>query len=171
MKHLVLSIVILLITCIAKTQPGIPQIDWEFFSTEKADMEVPNGSEQQTSCAVFDIDKDGIKDFIITERIKAPSVVWYKKNGNNWNRFILDADPLKIEAGHAFYDINNDGDIDPVFGGEYNSNEVWWWENPYPDFSPYKPWVRHTIKKSGLGKHHDQMIGDFDGDGLGELVF
>mgnify|MGYP001430102558 CR=1 FL=1 len=84
-------------------------------------MQVPNGSDQQTSCAVFDIDKDG--------------------------------------------------DLDSVFGGEYNSNQIWWWENPYPDYDPVIPWVRHTIKKSGLGKHHDQIIADFDGDGLSELVF
>jgi hypothetical protein len=152
-------------------QPDYPEVFWKHYSSEKGDMEVPNGSEQQTSAVVFDIDNDGINEFIITERVKAPSVVWYKKNGERWDRYIIDNEPLKIEAGATFYDIDNDGDLDPVFGGEYNSNEVWWWENPYPNYDPNVPWKRHTIKKSGLGKHHDQLIADFDGDGLGELVF
>jgi hypothetical protein len=171
MKILIPTIMFICLSSRVNSQPEIPQIQWEFKSTEKGDMEVPNGSDQQTSCAVFDIDKDGINDFIITERVKAPSVVWYKKNGEKWDRYILDSDQLKIEAGNAFYDIDNDGDLDPVFGGEYNSNQIWWWENPYPYYDPVIPWVRHTIKKSGLGKHHDQIIADFDGDGLSELVF
>jgi sugar phosphate isomerase/epimerase len=152
-------------------QPDYPEVFWKHYSSEKGDLEVPNGSEQQTSSIVFDIDKDGVNDFIITERVKAPSVVWYKKNGDKWDRYIIDNEALKIEAGATFYDIDNDGDPDPVFGGEYNSNEVWWWENPYPNYDQNVPWKRYTIKKSGLGKHHDQLIADFDGDGLGELVF
>ena len=58
-----------------------------------------------------------------------------------------------------------------MFAGESQSNEVWWWENPYPDFDPDKPWNRYTIKKSGEAKHHDQLFGDFDGDGQQELAF
>ena len=152
-------------------QPEIPKINWQHISTENNNIEVPNGSEQQTSCVVFDIDKDGINDFIITEREKAPSVVWYKKVGEKWDRYVLEDEALHIEAGTAFYDIDDDGDLDPVFGGDSRSNEVWWWENPYPNFNPKTPWKRHTIKKSGANKHHDQIIADFDGDGLGELVF
>lgn len=171
MKRLSLFVTSLFTALFLTAQPPVPDVKWEHYSTEKGDMEMPNGSEQQTSAAVFDIDRDGINDFIITERVKAPSVVWYKKNGNKWDRYIVDKQALKIEAGATFYDIDNDGDLDPVFGGESNSNEVWWWENPYPSYDPSISWKRHTIKKSGLGKHHDQMIADFDGDGLGELVF
>lgn len=153
------------------SQPPVPGIDWEYYSTKKGDLKVPNGSEQQTSCVVFDIDKDGINDFIVTERVKAPAVVWYKKNGKKWDRYVLDAEPLRIEAGAAVYDIDDDGDLDPVFGGESRSNEVWWWENPYPDYNPNIAWKRHTIKSSGKTKHHDQLFGDFDGDGETELAF
>lgn len=171
MKQFQLFILAFLFTIHGTTQTPNPKIDWKYYSTGKGDMQIPNGSDQQTSCVVFDIDKDGINDFIITERVKAPSVVWYKKNGEKWDRYILDAEPLKIEAGAAFYDIDNDGDLDPVFGGEAGSNEVWWWENPYPFYQRETSWKRHTIKKSGATKHHDQMFGDFDGDGLTELVF
>jgi hypothetical protein len=171
MKNVILIILAAFAVFAANGQPDIPKIDWKFYSTEKGDMDVPNGSEQQTSCAVFDIDNDGINDFIITERVKAPSVVWYKKNGEKWDRHILDNEHLRIEAGAAFYDIDDDGDLDPVFGGDSGSNSVWWWENPYPDYDKNTPWKRHTIKTSGATKHHDQIIADFDGDGFGELVF
>jgi len=45
--------------------------------------------------------------------------------------------------------------------------EVWWWENPYPDFDPEKSWNRYLVKNSDEGgkAHHDQIFGDFDGDG------
>jgi hypothetical protein len=48
---------------------------------------------------------------------------------------------------------------------------VWWWENPYPDFTKNTPWQRHLIKEFGGNKHHDQLFGDFDGDNIPELVF
>jgi len=146
-------------------------VSWTRYSSDKGDIPVPNEGNQQTSCAVLDIDKDGINDFVITERTAAPSVVWYKKTGDKWSRYILDDGPLRIEAGAAVHDIDGDGDEDIVFGGESQSNEVWWWENPYPNFNPMKPWNRYTIKKSGANKHHDQIFGDFDGDGEAELVF
>lgn len=171
MKKLKLTSIFLISVLGVFSQTEVPQLKWEHFSTKQGDVNGPNGSEQQTSCLVMDIDKDGINDFIVTERVQAPAVSWFKKNGNKWDRYILDADQLKIEAGSTFYDIDNDGDLDPVFGGEYSCNEVWWWENPYPNYDPNTPWKRHTIKKSGVGKHHDQLIADFDGDGLGELVF
>jgi len=171
MNRISTMIFILAAVFTSTAQDKIPQTEWKHYSATKGDLKTPNGSDQQTSCLVFDIDKDGINDFIITERMETPSVVWYKKNGEKWDRYIIDADVLAIEAGGTFYDIDNDGDLDPVFGGDYRSNEIWWWENPYPNFDPDIPWKRHTIKKSGKNKHHDQLFGDFDGDGLAELVF
>lgn len=146
-------------------------IKWTHYSTVDGNMPVPNQGKQQTASCVLDIDKDGINDFVITERTQAPAAVWYKFNHYKWERYILEAGPLRIEAGSAHYDIDGDGDEDIVFGGESQSNKVWWWENPYPHYDPRKPWIRHTIKSSGETKHHDQMFGDFDGDGKSELVF
>jgi hypothetical protein len=147
------------------------QVNWKRYSSENGDIPEPNSGNQQTATALLDIDKDGIMDFVITERTTAPSVVWYKKNGSRWDRYIIDADPLRIEAGSAVHDIDGDGDQDIVFAGDSRNNEVWWWENPYPDLNPEQPWKRYNIKKSGPNKHHDQMFGDFDGDGEQELVF
>lgn len=171
MKNLSLLILVTFISLSGFAQPEIPSIEWQHIDSKKSGIKSPNSGIEQTSDVVFDIDKDGINDLIITERTSAPSVVWYKKNGDSWDKFVIDDEKRRIEAGATFYDIDNDGDLDPVFAGEGRSNEVWWWENPYPNFNKNTPWKRYTIKKSGENKQHDQLIADFDGDGLGELVF
>jgi hypothetical protein len=144
---------------------------WKHLSSADGDIEVPNKGDQQTAAAVFDMDGDGINEFFITERTQAPSVVAYKYNGSGWDRYIVDDTPQRIEAGSTSCDIDGDGDLDVVFGGESRSNQVWWWENPYPRLKPDTPWKRHLIKDSGANKHHDQLFGDYDGDGQMELVF
>src|SRR5207245_725377 len=48
---------------------------------------------------------------------------------------------------------------------------VTWWETPAPHFAPGTHWRRHLIKEGGAHQHHDQLFGDFDGDGRAELVF
>jgi len=165
----------LFILCIASGFSALaqspPDIQWKRYSSDNGYMEVPNSGNQQTSCLVADLDKDGINDFVITERTEAPAVTWYTKSEKGWDRHIIETGKLRIEAGSAFEDIDRDGDLDIVFGGESQSNEVWWWENPYPNYDDTKGWKRYTIKNSGATKHHDQLFGDFDGDGQNELAF
>lgn len=147
------------------------EFKWKHLSSARGDLEVPNRGDQQTAAAVFDMDGDGIPEFFITERTRAPSVVAYKYNGSAWDRYIIDDTPQRIEAGSAVHDIDGDGDPDVVFGGDGGSNQVWWWENPHPKHRADKAWKRRIIKDSGANKHHDQLFGDFDGDGDKELVF
>jgi len=150
---------------------GTISAGWRYYSTERGNIPQPNEGSQQTASLVLDIDKDGINDFIITERTKAPSVVWYKYKGDgNWARFVIDDTHLRIEAGGDYFDIDGDSDVDIVFGGDAGSNQIWWWENPEPNFKKDIPWKRYIIKNSGKNKHHDQVFGDFDGDGKTELV-
>ena len=147
------------------------EINWTQLSSKNGDLPSPNGGNEQTSSLVADLDKDGIKDFVITDRSVAPSVVWYRYIEGEWKKYIIDSTRCTIEAGNAVLDIDRDGDPDIIFGGDYRSNEVWWWENPFPDYDTSKVWIRHKVKSSGAKKHHDLITGDFDNDGAQELVF
>jgi hypothetical protein len=146
-------------------------IRWRHLSTKNGDLPPTNGGQQQTSCLAADLDKDGVNDFVITDRSVSESVIWYRYNKGKWDRYVIDDSLRRIEAGSAVLDIDKDGDLDIIFPGESRSNEIWWWENPYPRYDPEKNWARYNIKKSGENKHHDLMTGDFDNDGDPELVF
>jgi len=161
-----LSFFLLIIAACASAANG--DVTWERKSSTTGDMLVPNAGKQQTCCVVLDIDKDGIADFVVGERTQAPSVVWYKYNGKAWDRFVIDDTRKNPEAGGDSCDIDRDGDLDIILGQDASGNAIWWWENPYPDFS--KPWTCRYIKNSGDRKHHDQTVADFDGDGQVELV-
>lgn len=146
-------------------------IAWAHLASADGDLPTPMPGDQQTASLILDIDGDGVNDFVVTERTKTPSVVWFRRLAKGWQRYTIDNTHLRIEAGGAFHDIDGDGDQDIVFGGDYGSNQVWWWENPAPNFDPEAPWQRRLIKDSGATKHHDEKFGDFDGDGKAELVF
>ncbi len=136
-----------------------------------AGLDLPNKGTQQTSATVFDIDGDKVNDFVITERTAAPGVTGYLRKSGGWRRIVIDDAKTLVEAGGTFEDVDSDGDLDFVAGGEGRSNEVWWWENPGPAAGYDKPWPRRTIKASGHNKHHDLMFLDVDGDKVRELVF
>jgi len=86
LRMLIVSVLIAascLTTCSFALQ-NINTANWKHLSTVKGDLPTPNAGTQQTSSIVCDIDKDGINDFAIAERTKAPSVVWYRRSSNGW---------------------------------------------------------------------------------------
>ncbi|MCP5094349.1 MAG: VCBS repeat-containing protein, partial [Chloroflexi bacterium] len=153
------------------TNPNII-ISWQHLSSDTADIQPPTGVIQQTATLIFDIDKDNDNDFVIAGRAgSGPSIVWYRRNQTGWTKYVIEHNVLDIEAGGAFYDIDGDGDKDIVMGGDNQSNKIWWWQNPAPNFDVNTAWQRFEIKNSGNPIHHDQIFADFDGDGQDEFVY
>jgi hypothetical protein len=148
------------------------QPTWTPLSSADGDLPSPGGSLQQPASLLFDVDRDGLNDFIIvTRRTPGPALLWYRRTATGWQRHVIEPGSLRIEAGGAFHDIDGDGDDDIVMGSENMSSQIWWWENPLPDGDPTQSWTRRLVKNDGGFKHHDMAFGDVDGDGRDEFVF
>ncbi len=139
-------------------------------SSSAGDLPVPFPGTQQTACVVGQILPGGPQEFVLAERTRGPSLVWYRYRDGRFERFVLEPDPLRLEAGGVLFDVDGDGDEDLVLGEDASGDRIYWWENPGPP-RVYRPWRRRLVKAGGGRKHHDQAVGDFDGDGRLELAF
>jgi sugar phosphate isomerase/epimerase len=148
------------------------QIQWQRKSSAAGGLPVPGTSREQTGDVMARLDPDSpATDFVISSRVTGPALVWYRRKQDGWDRYVIEKDSLTIEAGGAAADIDGDGDVDLVFGDDWQGGNLYWWENPYPNFDPAVPWKRHLIKQGGAHQHHDQIFGDFEGLGKPQLVF
>jgi sugar phosphate isomerase/epimerase len=148
------------------------QVQWQRKSSAKGELPVPGTSRQQTGDLAARLDPDSpATDFVISARLPGPALVWYRRKADGWDRYLIENDSLTIESGGAAQDIDGDGDLDIVFGEDRWGGNLYWWENPYPNFDPDVPWKRHLIKEGGPHGHHDQIFGDFEGLGRAQLVF
>lgn len=147
-----------------------PAVKWQRLSSRTGELPVPGESHEQTGALVAKIDPRGGTDFVLSFRKVAPALVWYRRQGDAWSRYVIEREFLTVEAGGAAFDIDGDGDNDVVFGGDYQSDSLWWWENPAPHFDPNVSWKRHLIQK-GAKQHHDQIFADVKGTGRPQLIF
>jgi hypothetical protein len=169
---IILSTIILLIKIESFSQINPPsKYRWTRLCTEYGDIEIPNKGTIQNDCLIADFNKDSTDEFVIFEKTEAPSVVMYvHEEGRKWLKYSIEKRKTPTGEASAFCDIDGDGDLDIANGSE-DANQIFWWENPYPDYNPEKGWKRHYIKKSGEKLHRDMVFGDFNGDGQIELAF
>ncbi len=168
-RILVIGLSGLLWTCAHAADVPLPT--WKHLSSSRGELPPPNGGQQQTACVVFDIDQDGAADIVIAERTQAPSIVWLRHTATGWRKYVIDDTAQRPEAGGCACDVDGDGDLDLIIGGDASSDELWWYENPAPRFDPRTPWKRRIIKRGGGRAHHDQVVGDFRGTGKSQLAF
>jgi hypothetical protein len=141
---------------------------WNHLSSLTGDLPVPAVG-RQVATVILDIDKNSLNDIVIPSYER---MVWMQNSAAGWIRYAMEngSAGVRMEAGGDYYDIDKDGDLDVLMAAQSKTGEVWWWENPYPDYFPGKPWQRHLVISVG-GTHHDQIFGDFDSDGKIELAF
>lgn len=100
-----------------------PNLVWQHLSNATGDVPLPWNCTEQTSALIVDLDKDGVNDFVSSCCEVPPILVWYRRATNGWQRYLLEKEFKTIEAGGAFFDIDDDGDPDLVYGQDWQGPE------------------------------------------------
>lgn len=91
--------------------------DWVHLSSRSGDLLPPNeNGAQQVNSLIFDVDQDGMNDFVVGERTGSPGVVWFRRLEDGWERFVIDSRQTDVTSSAAFYDLDRDGDLDVLMG-------------------------------------------------------
>jgi hypothetical protein len=116
--------------------------------------------ETYESAGVFDVNNDGVPDFVSggfwyegPDFKKKRPVAEIKKYGEYYDDFSTIA-----------LDVNGNGRLDVITGGWWGNN-LRWYENPG---DPKKPWAEHIIAETG--NIETTRAWDIDGDGIVEIV-
>jgi hypothetical protein len=149
------------------------EVRWLHLSSATNHIPLPSTAKLQTGSVVADFDGDKTNDFILAFADAAPALVLYRAGTNgvtNWTTLPIELNQLPIASGGAAVDIDDDGDLDVIFGSE-SGPELWWWENPRPAFNPQKSWTRRVIRAEGGATNRGQLIADLLGTGRPQLLF
>ena len=127
-----------------------------------------SSSPMNTLFNVADLDANGRPDIFTSGR--NGQMAWFANPGREgaWERRLV-SEVKNQECGGLAYDLTGNGLPDIVNGGDYQSDELAWWENPGPESCC--AWQRRLIAKTGGSQFHDEAIGDVTGDGRLSLVF
>src|SRR5438552_1134942 len=71
---------------------GAAEIQWQHLTSKNGDLPKPGESTQQTGAIVADFDRDGVNDFVLSFRQKAPALVWYRRAAKGWERYVIEKD-------------------------------------------------------------------------------
>jgi hypothetical protein len=120
-----------------------------------------------TFSAAGDVNQDGQVDIVIGGR--NGRLVWLENKGEGqpWEEHLIDETDC-MECGGSLVDLNGDGLLDVINGGDFRAPEIWWWENPG---KPGQKWTKRVIATTGQTQFHDTIIGDVKNTGKPALVF
>lgn len=160
---------VLLIIIVFALPASAAEVRWQHFTSARNELPLPSTARIQRGSVVGDFNGDKTNDFILSFGDAAPALVLYQ-SGSNWTTLPIEIEFLPIAAGGAAIDIDQDSDLDVVFGSE-TGPEIWWWENPRPKFDANKSWSRRVVKSSGSPMNRGQLAVDLTGSGWPQLVF
>ena len=101
------------------------EVTWTPLSSDNGDLEIPfPAGVEQTDAQIFDVDLDGVNDFVLTNRNIAPAGVWYQRHATGWTRHVFENASLRLEAGGTHHDVDGDGDLDIVVGEDHLGNSI-----------------------------------------------
>lgn len=134
---------------------------------KKSIGELINPNNINTFSNVGDINNDGLLDIVISGR--NGKMVWFENKGEDleWDMHLID-EVENMECGGSLYDLTGNGYLDIINGGDWRSDEIWWWENPG---NVNRKWEKRLIAKTSYTQFHDTIIGDITGDGTVSLIF